>query len=66
MKTEGNGKGTLFVTADEFECSAAVARLAVDLAYMQGGEGPAEEFLNEALELICQAREVLNNRRVCV
>jgi hypothetical protein len=61
-----NGKGTLFLTADEFDCSVAVARLAVELAKLQEKPGSAEEFLNQAMDLICQAREVLNDRKISI
>jgi hypothetical protein len=65
-----NGKGTVFVTPEEFECSVSVARLAVQLARMQeiedGSESSADKFLNQALDLICQAREMLDDRRICV
>jgi hypothetical protein len=64
MNTEANGKKTLFLDADEFNASVAVARLAIDLAYMQGENGFADEFLKEALDLICQAREMITERKL--
>jgi hypothetical protein len=65
-KVSRNGKGTTFATPEEFDCSVAVASLALDLAQVQGRHGSADEFLNQAMDLICQAREVINERRVCV
>jgi hypothetical protein len=62
--SSGNGRGALFVDADEFNASVAVARLAIDLAYMQGQNGSPEEFLNEAMDLICQAHNVIFERKL--
>lgn len=60
----GNGKTTVFADAGEFNCSVALARLAVELARVQGRSGSADEFLHQAMDLICHARDVIQERKL--
>ena len=64
MTAEGNGKKTLFVDADEFNCSVALATLAVELAGLYGlyARNEPAKLLNEAMDLICEARNVIDER----
>lgn len=55
-----------FIPAEEFSCHVAVANLAVDLARVQGRSDSAEAFIEEAIHLICQAREMLGERKIGV
>lgn len=67
MKPElSKEKEILLMTPEEFNCSVKLASLAVELALVQGVRGSAEEFINQALDLICEAREMINERRIYV
>jgi hypothetical protein len=63
MMAEANGRKTLFLDADEFNCSVAVANLAVELCRLYGQDEP-ETFLGPAMDLICDARNVIEERKL--
>jgi hypothetical protein len=55
--------GTLWMSGKEFKRYVAVAQLAIELARLREGEGSAEQFLDEAIELICGAHDRIDERK---
>jgi hypothetical protein len=52
------------ILADEFQCYLDVARLAVELARVQGQSGSEEYFLDQAVKLILHARDVMEQQKI--
>lgn len=62
MARRTNGKVT-FIQEEDFVRDVAVAQLAVALAQLREGEGTAEEFIAEAIELIRKAHDMFEERK---